>query len=168
MRRPRDPRRNKKQKPIAALAAAALIVVVSVPYVALHLPQQRTQRTEATPIIPDEAHDQPFAIYDAFVAADRCATATVIAQLDGGPSRRLAVLRAAGLEEWNNKRQELRQSLGGCEACVAGRMRVRPAVKEAAALYMEKLGGNPKSLECGFGDERWVAAAEHLERSTDK
>ena len=167
MRRPRDPRRNKKQKPIAALAAAALIVVVSVPYVALHLPQQRTHRPEATPIIPDERHDQPFAIYDSFVSAkDRCSVATIIAQLDGGPSRRLAILRAAGLEEWNNKRQELRQSLGGCEACVAGRMRVRPAEKEAAALYMEKLGGNPTSLECGFGDERWVAAAEHLERST--
>ncbi len=167
MRRPRDPRRNKKQRPAAALAAAALIVVVSVPYVALHLPQQRTHRTEATPIIPDERHDQPFAIYDSFVSArDRCATATIIAQLDGGPSRRLAVLRAAGLDEWNNKRQELRQSLGGCEACVAGRMRVRPAVKEAAALHMEKLGGNPESLECGFGDERWVAAAELLERST--
>ena len=68
MRRPRDPRRSKKQRPAAALAAAALIVVVSVPYVALHLPQQRTHRTEATPIIPDEAHDQPFAIYDAFAA----------------------------------------------------------------------------------------------------
>ena len=120
MRRPRDPRRNKKQRPVAALAAAALIVVVSVPYVALHLPQQRTHRSEATPIIPDELHDQPFAIYDAFVAQkDRCATATVIAQLDGGPSRRLAVLRAAGLEEWNAKRLELRRSLDGCEACVA-------------------------------------------------
>ena len=70
MRRPRDPRRNKKQRPVAALAGAALIVVVSVPYVALHLPQQRTHRTEATPIIPDERHDQPFAIYDAFAAAN--------------------------------------------------------------------------------------------------
>ena len=169
MRRPRDPRRNKKQRPAAALAGAALIVVVSVPYVALHLPQQRTQRTEATPIIPDELHDQPFAIYDAFAAAkDRCATATVIAQLDGGPSRRLAVLRAAGLDEWNAKRLELRRSLDGCEACVAGRMRVRPAVKEAAAAHLEKLGGLPQSLECGFGDERWVAAAESLERSANK
>ena len=101
---PRDPRSRKKQRPVAIIAAAALIVVVSVPYVALHLPQQRTQRTEATPIIPDELHDQPFAIYDAFVARDRCSTATVIAQLDGGPSRRLAVLRAAGLDEWNAKR----------------------------------------------------------------
>jgi hypothetical protein len=169
MRRPRDPRRNKKQRPVAALAGAALIVVVSVPYVALHLPQQRTHRTEATPIIPDELHDQPFAIYDAFAAArDRCATATGSAQLDGGPSRRLAVLRAAGLDEWNAKRLELRRSLDGCEACVAGRMRVRPAVKEAAAAHLETLGGLPQSLECGFGDERWVAAAEHLERSANK
>ena len=71
MRRPRDPRRSKKQRPAAALAAAALIVVVSVPYVALHLPQERTHRSEATPIIPDELHDQPFAIYDAFAAARR-------------------------------------------------------------------------------------------------
>ena len=69
MRRPRDPRSRKKQRPVAIIAAAALIVVVSVPYVALHLPQQRTHRTEATPIIPDELHDQPFAIYDAFAAA---------------------------------------------------------------------------------------------------
>ena len=54
MRRPRDPRSRKKQRPVAIIAAAALIVVVSVPYVALHLPQQRTHRSEATPLIPDE------------------------------------------------------------------------------------------------------------------
>ena len=51
---------------------------------------------------------------------------------------------------------------------MAGRMRVRPAVKEAAAAHLEKLGGLPQSLECGFGDERWVAAAESLERSANK
>ena len=169
MRRPRDPRSRKKQRPVAIIAAAALIVVVSIPYLALHPPRETHRTTEATPIIPDELHDQPFAIYDAFVAArDRCSVATVIAQLDGGPSRRLAVLRAAGLDEWNAKRLELRRSLDGCEACVAGRMRVRPAVKEAAAAHLEKLGGLPQSLECGFGDERWVAAAESLERSANK
>lgn len=157
MRRPRDPKR--RRAPVAALAAAALIVVVTLPYVALHLPQQQTMaRPAATPLIADELHDQPFAIYDAFVAArDGCATATVIAQLDGGPARRLSVLRDAGLNRWNDKRRALRQSTNGCEACVAGRMRVRPAVREAAAKRLELLGGPPRSLECGFAD-RWVAA----------
>ena len=69
MRRPRDPRSRKKQRPVAIIAAAALIVVVSIPYLALHLPRETHRTTEATPIIPDELHDQPFAIYDAFVAA---------------------------------------------------------------------------------------------------
>ena len=41
MRRPRDPRSRKKQRPVAIIAAAALIVVVSVPYVALHLPHRK-------------------------------------------------------------------------------------------------------------------------------
>ena len=168
MRRPRDPRSRKKQRPVAIIAAAALIVVVSVPYVA-YLPQQANASHRSDTYHTGRAPRPALAIYDAFAAAkDRCSTATVIAQLDGGPSRRLAVLRAAGLDEWNAKRLELRRSLDGCEACVAGRMRVRPAVKAAAAAHLEKLGGLPQSLECGFGVERWVAAAESLERSANK
>ena len=119
----------------------------------------------ALPATPFAAHDQTWALYDAFASSrDGCATATLVAQFEGDETWRLAVLKDAGIDGWAAKRAALRAKHKACEVCIAGALNIRRGTRDAAARAFERRGGAPRAVECAFGERGrppgpWVPAA---------
>lgn len=113
--------------PAALVFVASSMFFVWVPSHSTHPPiassrnaaaAERAQRPPLSlPVTPARAHGQAWALYDAFAAeGEGCATATLVAQLEGDPSRRLEILEDAGLREWNARRTALRAEHPDCPA----------------------------------------------------
>ena len=107
----------------------------------------------ALPATPFAAHDQTWALYDAFASSrDGCATATLVAQFEGDETWRFAVLKDVGLDGWAARRGAARS------------LNIRRGTRDAAARAFERRGGAPRAVECAFGEQGrppgpWVPAA---------
>ena len=112
------------------------------------------QPVVATPLKGATSHGLPFVIYHAFCAErDGCATATVVAQMEGACDARREILERAGIDDWNEWRANFSKETPTCANCIASKTatKIKRAFKAAMkSSIASRLGSTSLATYCAF------------------